>query len=93
MVSSMNVRAKVEDYILQELLPGSQGQLNLEEESLLNSGLLDSIAVLRLIVFLEETFGVSIESHEVGVEHFDSLSGIVGLVESKVRMAKGDLHA
>lgn len=54
-----------------------------EEESLLEAGVLDSMAIVKLIAFLEERFGVTLTDEEFDPENFETLKAIDGLVERK----------
>ena len=54
------------------------------ETSLVNSGLVDSMVVLNMVQFIEETFDLELEAEQVTVENFDSVAAIVALVKSKV---------
>ena len=47
--------------------------------------MLDSIATLKLVLFLEERYGVGFEAHEVDQEHMDTIADITTLVLSKKR--------
>jgi acyl carrier protein len=49
----------------------------------MTTGILDSIAVLKLVTFLEKQFGITIEPHEAVVENLNTLSDMAGLVMSK----------
>jgi acyl carrier protein len=73
----------VRDYILREFLPGEDpGELT-DETPLITGGILDSISTLKMVVFLEERFGVTVEAHEAGVEHLDSIGQIARLIVQK----------
>jgi acyl carrier protein len=73
----------VRDYILREFLPGEDpGELT-DETPLITGGILDSISTLKLVVFLEEHFGITVEAHEAGVEHLDSVGEIAKLIAEK----------
>jgi acyl carrier protein len=76
----------VHSYILNEFLPGEDPEELTERTPLITGGILDSITTLKLVVFLEERFGITIEAHEAGVEHLDSIHQISQLVAEK-RMA------
>jgi acyl carrier protein len=43
---------------------------------LVTTGLLDSMALVRLAAFLERSYDVTIPDHEIGPEHFDSIERI-----------------
>jgi acyl carrier protein len=70
-------------HILAEYLPG-ESEANLADDTpLRTSGILDSMATLSLVSFLESQFGITIDAHETGIEQFDRLSDIAGLVARK----------
>ena len=73
----------VEQYIVDEIMVGNQKTKIDPDASLITSGIVDSLALLRLITFLEERFGVTIEDEEVVPENFETLNVIKGLIESK----------
>ena len=73
----------VHGYILSEFLPGEDPEELTEGTPLITGGILDSITTLKLVVFLEERFGITVEAHEAGVEHLDSISQIAHLVAEK----------
>jgi len=54
-----------------------------ESESLLERGIIDSVGILNLISFLEETYGINIDEDDLMPENFDSLSAISSYVNRK----------
>lgn len=77
------IRDVLRDYILSEFLPGEEASELEDQTPLITGGILDSISTLKLVVFLEERFGVTVEAHEAGVDHLDSIGQIVALVQDK----------
>lgn len=53
------------------------------EDSLLERGLLDSLAILKTVTFCEEQFGITIPDTEVLPDHFESVRAIAKLVEKQ----------
>lgn len=51
-----------------------------DDQSLVLSGLLDSLAVLRIVVFLEEEFGLSLADQGFDQNDFDSVANIMLLL-------------
>ena len=47
----------------------------------------DSITTLKLVVYLEEHFGIIVEAHEAGVERLDSIRQIADLIAEKKQAA------
>ncbi|HEV8384275.1 MAG TPA: acyl carrier protein [Candidatus Acidoferrales bacterium] len=78
-----DVKQKLHNFILTEFLPGeSPGNLR-DDTPLRTSGILDSLATLRLVSFVEEQFGIAVEAHEAGVENFDRIADIAAFVAAK----------
>ncbi len=77
----------VHHFILREFLPGEDPAELTLQTPLITGGVLDSISTLKLVVFLEEHFGITIEAFEAGVEHLDSIGQIAELVARKQKFA------
>ncbi len=82
-MSDPQIEGPVRDYILQEFLPGEKPEALKADTPLVTGGILDSIATLKLVSFLEERFGIRLEAHEAGVDHMDTIASITALVASK----------
>ena len=81
------IRRTVQDYILREFLPGESPEELTDETPLITGGILDSISTLKLVTFLEDRFSVTVEAHEAGVDHLDSVGKIAELIARKKRAA------
>jgi acyl carrier protein len=68
---------------LREAYPGAIETELTAEQSLLESGVLDSIGVLGLMTWLEREFAIYVEDHEVLPENIDGVGRIVRYVEAK----------
>jgi len=55
------------------------------EASLTQAGVLDSMGVLELILFIEETYGVSVPDEDTLPENLDSVERIVRYLERRLR--------
>ena len=73
----------IRNYIVTEYLPGEQPANLRDDMPLRTSGILDSMATLSLVSFLEKTFDISIDAHETGVADFDRIEDIAALVARK----------
>ena len=71
-------------HILEDLLPDETPDVLTAETPLFDSGILDSVAALTLIEFIEDRFGVVLEAHELSLETFGSVATIAALVEEKL---------
>lgn len=77
------LRSEIKDYILREFLPGESADALDESTPLISGGVLDSIATLKLVSFLENQYGIAFEAHEVDADHLDTLDKMAHLVKSK----------
>lgn len=78
-----DVKNTIKSFILQEFLPGEDPRELTDLTQLISGGILDSLATLKLVAFLEEQFQIEIQPHETGVDYMDTISDITALVESK----------
>ena len=76
-------KQKIKNFIMEQFLPGEDANELTDDTPLISGGILDSIATLQLVMYVEETFGVSFEPHEVDKENLDTLNLMVRLLESK----------
>ena len=83
MTDEQSIEATVKTFILNEFLPGEDPAALTDTTALVTTGILDSIAVLKVVTFLENQFGITIEPHEAVVENLNTLSDVTRLVLSK----------
>jgi acyl carrier protein len=82
--SIQEVKEIVRGYVLEEFLPGENPAELTESTPLITGGILDSLATIKLVAFLEERFKVQIQAHETMVDYLDTVSDIAQLVGSKM---------
>ena len=83
----LEIRKAVRAYILHEFLRGESPEELTDETPLITGGILDSISTLKLVVFLEEHFGITVEAYEAGVEHLNTIGLIAALIATKKKSA------
>jgi acyl carrier protein len=75
--------AVIRDYIARELVR-DPAVLPLENSTpLLDSGVLDSLSLLRLVVFIQDQFGIVMDDLDVVPEHFASVDAICAYLRSR----------
>lgn len=84
MDQAAEIRQAVKDFILEEFLPGEDPNELRDDTPLITGGILDSIATLKLVAFVEERYGIELQPHEADAEHLNTISDITSLVQSKV---------
>jgi acyl carrier protein len=77
------VANQVRDFIQQNFIFDDRKVLE-AQESLIESGTIDSTGVLELIGFLEKTYHVRFEDQELVAENFDSVGKVSAFVFRKL---------
>jgi acyl carrier protein len=75
----------IRGYILEEFLPGENPAELTDSTPLITGGILDSLATLKLVVFLEERYQIQIQAHETMVDYLNTVNDISQLVQSKLK--------
>lgn len=91
-MTRMNVESSVREFLKDQVVTRQSKDDVSADESLLDSGVLDSASILELVSFLEERFDFTIDDEELVPENFETINAIVALVTSKkeIRAAGGD---
>ena len=79
-----DARQRVEAFIVESLLFGDESRLPQPDDSLSESGTIDSTGVLELIEFLEEEFHIRVADSETVPDNLDSVDRIVAFVARKL---------
>ena len=69
-------------FICNEILKDPGRNLGMDEP-IISSGLVDSFSLVDLALFIEDQFGVRIEDTELNADVFDTVAGLIALVETK----------
>jgi acyl carrier protein len=82
--SSRELCRTVKEYILSEFLPGEDPETLGDDTPLITGGILDSISITKLVIFLEETHGVEFHAHEITADYIGTLERIARIVQTKL---------
>ncbi len=77
----MDAAQRLIDYIQKSYL--SPKEALAPSTSLFRDGLLDSMKLVELISFVEESFSVRVSPMDITIENFDTVDNIVGLIGRK----------
>jgi acyl carrier protein len=76
-------KESVRQFIVETFLFGKGDWLE-DDMSFLENGVVDSTGILELIMFLEETFSITIADDELVPENLDSISNIANFLEERL---------
>jgi acyl carrier protein len=66
-----------------QLAPGAKPRALTLETALLASGVLDSLAILQLTVFLSDEFGIEIGDEDFTIENFATIGTLLDFIATK----------
>ena len=80
-----SVETSIRRYVLEAFLfTEDESQLS-NNASFLEEGIVDSTGVLELVMFVEETFGITVKDEEVVPENFDSVERLARYVRLRMK--------
>jgi len=75
---------EIKEFIVSNFLFGQEGDGLADEQSFLESGVIDSTGLLELVSFVEQRYGIAIADRELVPENLDSLRNISQFVARKL---------
>ncbi len=78
----MGIKEQIRNFVTSNFYVADPASLA-DEASLLDQGVIDSTGVLEVILFIEETFGISVEDSEMLPDNLDSIERISSFVARK----------
>lgn len=83
----MEFKEQLKRYMVTEFLPGQSAVDLPEDMDLLANGILDSLAVLKLVAHIENVYDISLEPEELDPEHLSSVNAICAVIKRKTKKA------
>jgi acyl carrier protein len=81
----MSILKDLERVLLSEIAVDLNRKSLTPEEDLLEQGIIDSLGIMKLILYMEDTFGIVIADEDVVPENFQCLNSMVKYVEAKMQ--------
>lgn len=80
----MTITQTIEKFITEEIMLANDRQRLDPQQSLIASGILDSLGLLRLIQFIEEQFNITVDDGDVVPDNFETLAAAETFVKNKL---------
>ena len=81
------IKQKIRRYIADNILFTGNGYPYSDEVSFLSEGVVDSMNVLELVMFVEQNFGVKVDDQEIIPDNFDSITKLATYIQSNLMPA------
>jgi acyl carrier protein len=83
METTGSIKDKIRDYVLESAKYTGVTGLT-DDSSLIEAGVIDSLQLVRVVSFIEDTFGVNVDDEEILPKNFESINGMELLVMAKL---------
>jgi acyl carrier protein len=80
-----DIKQTVKQFILKEFLPGEDPANLTDSVDLVHQGIVDSLATLKLVGFLEQHFGIELQADDANPDNLQTLPDIAALVERRLK--------
>jgi len=80
----MSVETEIREYLNQYLLFSDDAFEYDDDDSFLENGIVDSVAVMELALFVEEKYNIVVDDHEITPDNFDSVNKLARYVRSRL---------
>ena len=75
----------IREFVVREFFAGREPPLLRSDTKLVSTGVVDSVGTMRLVLFLEERFGILIQPEDISTGSLDTLDAMTALVERRQR--------
>lgn len=79
----MSKLPELKQYITDEFIPDGKNDHLTDDLDMIQSGIIDSLGVLKLVAFIENTYDITLEPEEIDPENLKSIEAINKLVEAR----------
>jgi acyl carrier protein len=78
-----DILVRLRSYVLSTFLVGEDPATLTDDTPLISAGIIDSLAVLDLVSFLETEFSIRLEQQDLGRERLDTIALIGALIAER----------
>ena len=80
----MSIETEIREYLNQYLLFSDDTLDYDDDDSFLENGIVDSVAVMELALFVEEKYNIAVDDQEITPDNFDSVSKLARYIRSRL---------
>jgi len=79
----MNLQKTIRNYILDQYLKGQAPEGFNDDYNLIDAGIIDSLAIINSVNYLEKQYGITFGGGDIVPEHFMSVNALSAFVRNK----------
>lgn len=77
------IQENLRSYIAKNLLYSNKGYTYPDDASFLENGIVDSMNIMEIVMYVEEAFGIQADDREIIPDNFDSITNLAAFIERK----------
>ena len=74
-------KARIKEFIMTEVNPDRNLEGLGDDEPLIDSGIIDSLGILKIMAYLDEEFGIDLSDQQITPENFKNIMSICSLID------------
>jgi acyl carrier protein len=78
----LGIREQLREFIIENFLFGSEENGLHDDDSFLETGIIDSTGILELVSFIEEKFEFEVDDEDLIPDNFDSVNKLTSYIEN-----------
>ena len=80
----MDHKDKIRDFIMGNLMTFDDDVTFADSDNIFKLGFVNSLFAMKLLIYIEATFKIRVENHEISMDNFNSVDVINLFVENKL---------
>lgn len=80
----MEVKSTVKQFIVNEFMHEHDLDVLRDEDSLIESGIVDSMGLVKLVSFLEKKYRIKIKEDELDIDNFNNINALTNFINKKL---------
>lgn len=79
------IQSEIRNFVAENFLFGEDPESLQNDDSFLETGIIDSTGVLELVAFIEDQYDVEVDDDELVPDNLDSINRLIDFIESKIK--------
>ncbi|OGP74753.1 MAG: hypothetical protein A2W09_02850 [Deltaproteobacteria bacterium RBG_16_50_11] len=80
-------RILIRKFIQHKVAKGKENREIHDEDNIITTGIIDSLGIMQLVAYIEETFSIKIKDEDIIPDHFESIATISAFIEGREGIA------
>ena len=79
------IQSEIRNFVAENFLFGEDPESLQNDDSFLETGIIDSTGVLELVAFIEDHYDVQVDDDELVPENLDSINRLIDFIDAKLK--------